>query len=209
MGIGQKADTHAPPVVGSATAVLSLTAAVLLILAPLPDGPLKSVLVPNIVLIPVFFLTLRPKEKVGPIGAFSAGLAVDILTFGALGVTAASLLLIHFVLRQEREALIVLPAGFRLGAYVLSAAFLLSVSFASLEWLGPGAPPTSDFVAAFAALVAIGLTTGILLKLVDVRRGAAGMKERLPGKVKRQRAKVPSTLKSRIKPRGRFLAGRG
>lgn len=172
-----------PPVFGSVFGVFAVAATAVLMLLPIAPGPMKSLFVPHLVLVPVFFLTLRPTEGIGPVGAFAAGLSVDILTFGPLGVTAASILTVHLLLRHERQALMALPAAFRMAGFALGAGFVLALSSLAMGVLGPrGWPDAAGVGMAFAGLLAVGAgieLAGALMgprsraRKTDIRRAKA------------------------------------
>jgi len=167
-----------PPVFGSAISLFLIALAALSVLLPLGEGLVVSLLASHLVLVPVYFLTLRPVEGVGPVGAFVGGLGVDVLGAAPLGLTAASLLAVHMALRQERETLLALPAVFRLSGFALAAGFMLAVSSLAMAVLGPGrVPDPGEAALVFLGLLAIAVGVEFLNYIV-----APGAKSDRPGR---------------------------
>jgi len=161
-------------------------------------------LVPHLVLLPVFFFTLRPVEGIGPVGAFAAGLGIDVLTHGPLGVTAASMLAVHFVLRRERNALMTLPVIFRLTGFAVAAGFMLAVSSVSMAVLGPaGWPGPVEIAMAFAGL----LTLAMVVELADAGINLGESRSRFGPRVGKKNRRRPKPRRSAGKePRTASLA---
>lgn len=189
--VARRGESLRPPVFGNATGLLSIAATALLLLLPLGEGPVISLLVPHLVLVPVYFFTLRPVEGVGPAGAFAGGLSVDILNSGPLGVTAASFLAVHWLLHRERATFLELPAVFRLCGFALAAGFVLALSFISLAILGPGRWPSPiEAAMVFAGLLAIAALVELAMAAVGLVLSRARLK-------RRRRAKAGGRAKSR------------
>lgn len=194
----RQGETPSSPVLGTVTSLVIVALVLLFNFLPLPDGPIKLLFIPYLVLVPVYFLTLRRQQGVGPVGAFVTGLAIDILTFGPLGITAASFTLVHLLLRHEREALMALPTIFKMGLFALAVGFVLLVACLSLEFLGPGAPAYHQVGIVLGAIWIVGIVFDTINSAIGQSpqgRGGRGMSPTgLSGRARHKRDRKGKTL---------------
>lgn len=163
----------AGPVVGTWPALILVMAALSVLLLPMGDSPARQLMLPHLAIVPVVYLTLRDPEGMGPVGAFVAGLAVDVLTFGPLGVFAAGYLLVHALFRYGREPLHILPRLFRSLAFAAAAAFVIALTWVVLVASGAPPPRQVNTALAWGGLFLVGILFEVGLVLVDRRAAKA------------------------------------
>jgi len=192
----RRGDPRAPPLVGTGPSLLLLGAMVAVLLIPTGDSPARQLMLPNLAVAPLVLLTLKSREGIGPVGAFLAGLAVDVLTLGPLGLFAAAYLVVHALLRYGRDAIAVLPRSVRLPVLAAAVAGLLGLTWATVIAAGGDPPKPVNLALAFAGLMLLGLAIHLGLLVYDRdspgpapvrkrRRPKPGRSTRRPGAFRR------------------------
>lgn len=190
----RRGDPRAAPLVGTGPSLFVLACMVAVLLLPTGTTPARQLLLPNLAIVPLVLLTLRSREGIGPVGAFLAGLAIDVLTLGPLGLFAAGFLAVHAVLRYSREGLSVLPRYVRLGVLAAAAAAMLAMTWGSMLVSGVEPPLPVNVVLAFTGLMLIGLMFEIVLLLSEAQ-------PRRPTIKRRRRRPKPGKSMRRVKQR--------
>lgn len=166
------------PLVGSARALAVTLAAALASLLPVTLAGHETGVVSHLALAPIFAASIRERDRIGPVGAFIAGLAVDVMALAPLGVCAAAYLAVHALTVRAAPLLAHMTALAR-GLCFVPVALAVAGGHAGLTGIaGGGLPSRGEVAVAIAATVAVYPLMAVLSRLVfrapAPRAGALG-----------------------------------
>lgn len=139
------------PLLGSAPAILVTLVVAVLALLPLDLAAVGNGFAPHPALAFVFVWTCREPARVGPVGVYVVGLAVDVLTLCPLGVCAAAYLVFQAIARAEAATLIRLPFAGRWFVYVLLSGFVVAAHTLAVMLMSGGTP---DWIGVASSMIA-------------------------------------------------------
>lgn len=140
-------------------------------------------LVPHLALAPLFLASISDRVRVGPVGAFAAGLLVDVLTLAPLGVCAAAYVAFQGLAAREGAVLRDLPASACWLFFMPMAGAVASVHIAAMMLVG-GVEPTQfeiglSLVVTILAYPAVSIIAAIFRSRVQGRSGRTGSARRM------------------------------
>jgi len=153
--------------------VLTLGFALLIAAAPRPFGPIAE---PWLHAAVIYFWTHRRPSVTPPLLCFGAGLALDLLTGGPLGLWALSLTALSLAARVTRPMADGAALPKRLGYLAAALAAMMVAATLALSAAGAGPPPLAAMTLhALTTIVAYPLiepVLGFIAGRVGLRRGA-------------------------------------
>ena len=163
----------ARPIFGAAVAIVQYLVLAVVCVLPLAIAGAIAGLAPHLALTPIFIAAVGERDRIGPVGAFAAGLLIDVLSLAPLGTCAGSYVLFHAIAARESAALRDMPATGRWLVFMPLAAAVSAIHVAAMMLVGGTTPSRTDIA------ICVGVTT-LAYPVVSALAGV--LRRRTPGR---------------------------